>query len=210
MLSFGPNWTYAIDSWFNNPAEAAAYDVNNRNQIVGWLAPKLSSPRTAYLYDAGIGRLINLGTLGGVTSEAYGVNDLGQVVGTSQTSSGFHAFIFKDADNDGIADAGEMRDLDNLGSLQSGARSINNAGIAVGYYGGPDVIYGNSRAAIFYPNGQMIDLNTLIAPGSGWTLRTATGINDNGQIVGWMQDANSNRHAFRIDPPPPRILTVFP
>jgi len=38
--------------------------------------------------------------------------------------------------------------------------------------------------AFLYSGGKMIDLNSLIDSTSGWTLKTAQGINDNGQIVG--------------------------
>jgi hypothetical protein len=45
---------------------------------------------------------------------------------------------------------------------------------------------GNFLAKSFvYQNGQMSDLLTLVAPGSGWTeLFQANGVNDLGQIVG--------------------------
>jgi hypothetical protein len=34
-----------------------------------------------------------------------------------------------------------------------------------------------------YSDGKMLDLNTLIAAGSDWTITNASDINDNGQIV---------------------------
>jgi probable HAF family extracellular repeat protein len=213
MLSFGPNWSYAIASWLGNPAESVATDINNRDQIVGWRKALTSSQPMAYLFDAAanVWRRIDLGTLpGGIWSTASGLNDYGQVVGQSDKWVGAqrwtHAFAWQDANGNGISDPGEMRDLDTMGTPFSAATGINNYGVAVGYYGDPHVIYGNSRACIFQANGQMVDLNTQIPAGTGWTLRAATGINDQGQIVGWMQDQNGNFQAFRLDPPPSRII----
>ena len=40
------------------------------------------------------------------------------------------------------------------------------------------------RAAMWKPDGTVVDLNTLLPPGSGFSLYDATGINDNGDIVG--------------------------
>ena len=82
-------------------------------------------------------RMIDIGMLpGGLTSTAYSINDSAQVVGESQTSTTTHAFFFQDANNNGAVDAGELRDLDTVNSSQSGARSINNRGVAVGYFSG--------------------------------------------------------------------------
>jgi uncharacterized membrane protein len=46
----------------------------------------------------------------------------------------------------------------------------------------------------------MHDLNTLIPPGSGWLLKTATGINVWGQIVG-SGIYNGKTHGFLLTPP---------
>ena len=47
----------------------------------------------------------------------------------------------------------------------------------------------------------MLDLNTLIAPGSGWILTEARDINDRGQIVGYGQTTQGTR-AFLLTPVP--------
>src|SRR5215208_4910007 len=83
-------------------------DVNN---------PKVGSKSAMHI--------TNLGTLGGKASEAFGVNDLGQVVGTSRTESGeSHAFLWK---------RGKMTDLGTLGGgIQcAAAYGINDPGQVV-------------------------------------------------------------------------------
>jgi hypothetical protein len=58
--------------------------------------------------------------------------------------------------------------------------------------------------------GPMVDLNTLIPPDSGWTLLTARGINDVGQIVGTGKlPGNDIIHAYLLTPadsPTPAVL----
>src|SRR5947209_6759634 len=80
------------------------------------------------------GTMIDLGTLGGSTSSAQGINDLGQVVGWANLpgDESYHAFLvtpqggmwFRDRDRDGINDF--MIDLGELsGSGYSEASDIN-------------------------------------------------------------------------------------
>jgi hypothetical protein len=47
---------------------------------------------------------------------------------------------------------------------------------------------------------ETIDVNTLLPPNSGWTLLTATGINDRGQIAGTGLIGGQSR-AYRLSPP---------
>ena len=81
--------------------------------------------RRAVLWPLG-GAIRNLGTLpGGASSRALGISK-GQVVGTSETSSGEHAFLW--------TDAGGMQDLNSLLTSRSGfvltqAVSINSQGV---------------------------------------------------------------------------------
>src|SRR5262249_23693630 len=73
-------------------------------------------------------QMVDLGTLGGDDSEAWGINDLGQVVGDAQLDRGYSAFIYAD---------GKMTDLNSLIPPDTGlhllrATAINNQGRIVG------------------------------------------------------------------------------
>ena len=71
--------------------------------------------------------MTDLGTLGGDNSGdlSMGINNHGQIVGQSDTSSGkAHAFLWED---------GTMTDLGTLGGDNSGALFINNRSQIVGW-----------------------------------------------------------------------------
>jgi hypothetical protein len=56
----------------------------------------------------------------------------------------------------------------------------------------------------------MIDLNSLIAPGSGWVLESATAVNDSGQIAG-NGIIDGQEHAFLLTPEHDSVsLTAVP
>jgi probable HAF family extracellular repeat protein len=126
-----------------------------------------------------------LGTLGGRETLAYGINDLGQVVGTSETSfDNMRAFRWQN---------GVMRNLGSLGGRDSRAFAINSSGQIVG----ESQLTGNPRDsrgqrivhAFLLSNGVMTDLGTL-----GGSNSAALDINDAGQIVGWSETRNGTPH----------------
>lgn len=179
------------------------------------------------------GALVDLGTLGGSSSAAYGINASGQTAGASMTAGGtFHAFFSN----------GALRDLGTLGGANSYGMALNDAGqatgnaqTAAGYstaflwdgqqmkslgtlggtqsygYGidsnGDVVGYSWTSDGVthgfLYSGGVMLDLNSLLQIGSGWTIDGAYGINDAGQILA-LATHDGQRYAVDLNP----ILTT--
>jgi len=123
-----------------------------------------------------------LGTLGGAWSAAYAVNDRGVAVGKAQTQDGkWHAVLW---------DGGDMTDLGVLeGVTDTEAWDINERGDVVG-----TGFAAGSRAggAFLWQDGKM---HELVGPGGPGSPAGATGINDNGQIVGGAWSALGPRAA---------------
>lgn len=155
----------------------------NENGQAAWTAYFDSSgSQRAYLYDGTQSR--QLGTLGGTPfdqSWAYGINDSGQVVGSSTyNGASTHAFVYE---NGAMQDIGVIAGFN--GTLES-ARDINNSGQVVAQAR----VNGDLRAVI-YDNGTVLDLGTL-----GGTSATALRINEAGQVIGYSSTADGEQHAF--------------
>lgn len=258
-------------------AFSTARDVNDSGQIVGssWVAT-INQPGHAYRVTPGIG-MVDLGTLGGTTSEAWRINNAGHVVGDAAAASGnLQAFLYTDSAGmvslapaaasshaRGISPNGQATGSMTVGNSWHAFRyvpgvGLTDLGLPAGYshtYGGaindlgqvagtvslsgtsnprlfrwtPGAgfqIFGSSapftncwainasgtvvgvspvggtyRAVMFADGMGMVDLNTLIDPAIGWSLRAAIDINDRGQIVGYgMVLATGETHSFRLDP----------
>ena len=149
---------------------STAYGVNNAGQIAG-TSQTPSGAMAAFLWNGQA--MQNLETLGGYSSYGAGIDASGQVVGSSQTTLGYlHAFLWT---------AGSMQDLGTLGGSNSFGLGVNDNGSVVGY----SLTQGNTAThAFLYVNGVMTDLNSLLPIGSGWTITSAYGIDNSGDIVG--------------------------
>ena len=125
----------------------------------------------AFLWQKGLIR--DLGTLGGTFSQAYGVNDLGQVVGIStipgsETTHETRAFLWQN---------GTMVDLLEVTrgfTALAAARKINEAGQLVGF-GSQD----NQLRGFIWDRGFARDLGNL-----GGDVTDAMDINNHGIVVG--------------------------
>ncbi|RCG31835.1 hypothetical protein DQ384_09930 [Sphaerisporangium album] len=128
-------------------------DINEKTEVTGW-SQNAAGATHAFLWDAQGMR--DLGALpGGTGSFAYGINESGQVVGTSRTSASYygqHAFLWKD---------GQMIDLNSVVTnlpadiALEQALAINDEGVIVGqtcYYCEPGKT-ARPHAYMLIPNG---------------------------------------------------------
>lgn len=179
-----------------------ANNVNDNGQVVGRTGYTAANPRQAYVWDATNGITLISGT-----QEALDINNNGEAVGNQQFrwdptnglsligQTGNSWGIVSGINNNGTAVGhlgtthGFMQTSDGtitaLGALagfdKSYAWAINDAEQIVGSLG---VGSSQTDAAFIYENGVMTNLNDLLNAGSGWNLKTADEINNNGWIAG--------------------------
>lgn len=170
--------------------DSHAYDINNVGQVVGLSFTSLSND-TYHAFIYADGNMADIGTLGGIFSSASRINSLGQVVGYSGIGGdryATHAFLFS---------SGTMTDLTTLGGSSSGASGINDSGQIVGW----STIVGDEMAHGFlFEGGRMLDVNDLIDPQIGWTVRAASDINASGQISASGCNLRGECHALLLTP----------
>jgi probable HAF family extracellular repeat protein len=156
-----------IFAGFGTYAEAAA--INERGQVVGSpLAP--AGQIHGFLWERGV--MIDLGGINGLSSQAHGINNRGQVVGVCEVRIGsltfFHACLWEN---------GVWSDLGVPGP-DSKASAINESGEVTGAFTSPD-----EWRAFLWRKGRTTNLGTLgNAPNE---TSAGLGINNRGQVVGW-------------------------
>lgn len=176
---------------------------NNRGQVVGIsnLAGNLTSHPFLWTKRQG---MRDLGTLGGRTGVTNWINDAGDIAGKADLPGplpqNHDAVLWRDL---------AMTDLGTVsGDSCSNAYYVNSRGQVVGTSESRELcLIPTGEHAFLWEGGPMVDLNTLIPPGSSLQLTFAIAINNRGEIAGFgvpvgcaAQDVGLCGHAYVLIP----------
>jgi probable HAF family extracellular repeat protein len=162
-------------------SESYAWSVNNLGQVVGFASNTTPDQSTSNVFAFGAtqthaflwqsGRMQDLGTLGGPDSDAFVINESGQITGMSITSSGaVDPFLWEN---------GKMIDLGTIGGTFGYPNMINARGQIVGFSDLLGDLQGQGHPFL-WENGVLKDLGTL-----GGLSGEAKWINDAGDAAGY-------------------------
>src|SRR3569833_187405 len=158
--------------------DSQSYAVNAGGVVVGQFETE-QLKRHAFAWSTGT--MQDLGTLGGNTSFAYGVNDSGTVVGAAQTTLGFsQSQAFRWTAGTMINLGTLVPDPQNAGKFlgNSSALAVNKWGVITGFS-----INGTAHDSDFHActwqNGKITDLGT-----AGGRYSVGRAINANGTVAG--------------------------
>jgi probable HAF family extracellular repeat protein len=155
-------------------ADAQANAINNRGEIVG-SHPMFPITFYSHAFVYTNGTLLDLGTLGGIQSFAYGINNAGTIVGVAQNTEGVgEAFLYSN---------GRMQSIG--GSLSSNfvPFAINDNGWITGELNTSTTTTTGTTSttdAVLYINGKLYNLGTL----AGFTGSAGVSINNSGTVIG--------------------------
>jgi probable HAF family extracellular repeat protein len=171
---------------------AQAYAISDERRVAGKARFTLNGPWRAYVTPANPGAISgDLGTLGGLSSEAWDTHDDSGTVGWAHNSAGYRRAFYIQVGATSLQPFNELPRLAGTSSTtyHSDAYGVNRFGQAVGRVQNDSGVY---RAFLFTPgaSSHLTDLNTLVLDGGatpqslGWSLTSAVSISGGGIIVG--------------------------
>lgn len=167
-------------------AQSYASGLNDTDRVVGY-SETAAGVEHAFLWTpAGTGgvpgnpQMRDLGTLGGLVSQAFAVNAAGQVTGYAETGAEPHAFLFSGA---AMIDIGSLTGLPN-----SFGYDIND----LSHVAGTAYDKNYKRPVPFlYRDNTAVDLGALGGKGA-----SALALNNRDEVVGYSEIAGGTEHAF--------------
>ena len=165
-------------------AAAISMAFNQLGQAAGYQSGDLIGQHAVFWNNDAAHTIVDLGVFGADWSSiAWGMNDLGQVVGESHPPAGSRAVVWN---NDAAHTPIELPPLP--GDNYTSAFEINNAGQVLGQsaYDEPGTWNVSGSRYVLWDGGTPYDVQALLDPvsGAGWTISFTAGINNLGQIVG--------------------------
>ncbi len=152
------------------PISSSALDINDAGHVVGFLTSSTGLRATLWRDGAAV----DLGTFGGGTSIAHGLNNAGAVIGEAATDTGeIHAFRWVE---------GTLSDLGTLGGEVSSAQDVNDAGVVVGHStkNPGESMYGDGTVGVVW----QVDGTVVEIPALGGAVSVAVAVNIAGVVVG--------------------------
>jgi len=166
-----------------------ANDLNNHGQIVGGSALTGDTQVHPFAWNAATGVTDLLDSSDSSYGFAEAENAHGDVAGGTCDSVTCYAVLWRKS--------GGRWQKTNLSTVTVNAfsDSVNSSQQVIGNFG-----TSSSTPFLWEDGGSIVDLNTLVSPGSGLQLYEADEINDRGEIVVQGLDASGNNHAVLLIP----------
>lgn len=172
---------------------ATATGVNNAGTVVGYSG----SSAFTWTSTGGMKALQSVASATGMTANA--INQSGEIAGTAYVNGSTYGVVWSASGT--LTNFGK---IDNTTSMA--ITGINDTGFVTGNAG-----FSNFTPFLWTGSGSIKYLSDLISPTSGWTLMSSSGINDQGQLVGYGMYQGSI-HGYMLTPmavPEPTTLAAL-